>query len=295
METVIYYGETDGIALERLVRKGAFHMHIHHFHNQYEIFYLVQGERQFFFDNHPYHISSGSLILVDENVLHMTGSSKETDLGHDRIILYIDKDKMKQLDHLFPHLGLTNFFHQHYGVYQLTQHQQKEFLSLYELLTQELTQKEHGYKAMIDLSITQYFLRLIREKPALAPDQLSAHLDSNHYICEIANYITTHCSEIITLDLLSERFFISKYYLCRIFKKATGYRIGEYINLCRIRNAKRLLEESDLNIAAVAAQSGFDSATYFERVFKKYMSISPLRYRKTKNTVTYQNQSLNSE
>ena len=295
METVIYYGETEGIALERLVRKGAFNMHTRHFHNQYEIFYLVQGERQFFFDNRPYHISGGNLILVDENVLHMTGSSMEQDIGHDRIILYIGKDKMERLDHLFPHLGLTNFFHQHYGVYQLTEQQQQEFFSLYELLAQELKQKNHGYKAMIDLSITQYLLRLMRERPALAPDQLSVCRDANHHISEIADYITTHYSETLSLDLLSEHFFISKYYLCRIFKKVTGYSIGEYVNLCRIRSAKRLLEESDLSITAIAAKSGFDSTTYFERVFKKYMSISPLRYRKTQNTVTYQNQSLNSE
>ncbi len=47
MEAVIYYARTDGIELERMIRKGRFNMHLKHFHNQYEIFYLLEGERRF--------------------------------------------------------------------------------------------------------------------------------------------------------------------------------------------------------------------------------------------------------
>ena len=46
MEAVIYYARTDGIELERMIRKGHFNMHGKHGHNQYEIFYLLEGERR---------------------------------------------------------------------------------------------------------------------------------------------------------------------------------------------------------------------------------------------------------
>ena len=89
MEAVIYYARTDGIELERMIRKGRFNMHLKHFHNQYEIFYLLEGERRFFFDNRSYLVKSGSLILVDENSIHMTMAGSEQEFGHDRTRIVI--------------------------------------------------------------------------------------------------------------------------------------------------------------------------------------------------------------
>ena len=49
MEKVTFYGEIEGISLEQMVRYGKFDMRVKHFHNQYEIFYIIEGERLFFF------------------------------------------------------------------------------------------------------------------------------------------------------------------------------------------------------------------------------------------------------
>ena len=54
--------------------------------------------------------------------------------------------------------------------------------------------------------------------------------------------------------------------------------------------AKRLLEETDMSISEIAHELGYESLTYFERMFKSFMTISPLKYRKTLNTVTYTNE-----
>ena len=67
MEKVTFYGEIEGISLEQMVRYGKFDMRVKHFHNQYEIFYIIEGERLFFFNNREYVARSGDLILVDTN------------------------------------------------------------------------------------------------------------------------------------------------------------------------------------------------------------------------------------
>ena len=77
--------------------------------------------------------------------------------------------------------------------------------------------------------------------------------------------------------------------MSRTFKEITGYGISEYLNIHRIREAKRLLEETDLSVQQIARKLGYESITYFEKVFKTYMTMSPLKYRKTMNTVTYTN------
>jgi YesN/AraC family two-component response regulator len=61
------------------------------------------------------------------------------------------------------------------------------------------------------------------------------------------------------------------------------------MNIHRIRAAKRLLEETDMSVLQIAHKLGYESITYFEKVFKTYMTMSPLKYRKTLNTVTYTN------
>ena len=66
--------------------------------------------------------------------------------------------------------------------------------------------------------------------------------------------------------------------------------VTEYTNIHRIRKAKRLLEETDMSISQIAHELGYESLTYFERMFKSFMTISPLKYRKTLNTVTYTNE-----
>ena len=290
MEAVIYYARTEGIELERMIRKGHFNMHGKHFHNQYEIFYLLEGERRFFFDNRSYLVKGGSLILVDENSIHMTTANSEREIGHDRIILYVERDKMKEFDRLFPNLNLVKFFHQHYGVFPLNERQQREFIDLYIRLQDEFDSRKRNYRAMIETEIIQYFIRFMRENhtPAIEHTDVSApSKDQNIYA--VADYISEHFDETITLDLLADQFYISKFYLSRTFKEITGYGISEYLNIHRIREAKRLLEETDLSVQQIARKLGYESITYFEKVFKTYMTMSPLKYRKTMNTVTYTN------
>lgn len=290
MEAVIYYARTEGIELERMIRKGHFNMHGKHFHNQYEIFYLLEGERRFFFDNRSYLVKGGSLILVDENSIHMTTANSEQEIGHDRIILYVERDKMKEFDRLFPNLNLVKFFHQHYGVFPLNERQQREFIDLYIRLQDEFDSRKRNYRAMIETEIIQYFICFMRENhtPAIEDTDVSAPSKYQN-IYAVADYISEHFDETITLDLLADQFYISKYYLSRTFKEITGYGISEYLNIHRIREAKRLLEETDLSVQQIARKLGYESITYFEKVFKTYMTMSPLKYRKTMNTVTYTN------
>lgn len=290
MEAVIFYAETDGISLERMVRKGKFDMRVKHFHNQYEIFYLIEGERQFFFNNRSYLVKGGDLILVDENIIHMTKDHLIPEIGHDRIILYVDRGKMQELEKKFPHLNLVDFFHAHYGVFHLSAKQQSAFIDFYVRLMKEFEQKKRNYKAVIDMEIMLYFIEFMRENHVPArEDAMNAGNAKYQHVYDAADYISKHYTQSISLDTLASRFYISKYYLCRTFKEITDYSVNEYVNIHRIQHAKRLLEETDLSISEIAHQMGYESITYFEKVFKTYMTISPLKYRKTLNIITYTN------
>ena len=73
------------------------------------------------------------------------------------------------------------------------------------------------------------------------------------------------------------------------FEYFDEFGLNEYVNILRTKRAKQLLEETTLSVSEIAGTVGYESITYFEKVFKTYMSISPLKYRKTLNGITYKN------
>ena len=291
MDNLIYFSEMDGIALEHMQRIGKFDMSVKHFHNEYEIFYLIEGEREFFFDNRSYTVKAGSLILVNENDIHMTRAISDEDDGHNRVILYINKQKMKELDALFPNINLLKFFREQYGVFHLTEEQQNQFLDLYESLKIEFQDRDNHSTTVASMKILMYFIEFIRTNKAHKLIDVPSHISTKYKtIYAVSDYISEHYTEPLSLKSLADDFFLSKYYLCRTFKEVTGYGINEYIHIHRIKKAKQLLEESSLSISEISQKLGYESLTHFEKIFKTYMTISPLKYRKTLNIVTYTNE-----
>mgnify|MGYP000317364557 CR=1 FL=1 len=157
MEKITCYDKVDGISLEHMVRYGKFDMRVKHFHNEYEIFYILEGERLIFFNNRNFVAGKGDLILIDSNLIHMTKSVSDEDTGHNRIILYVTREKMQTIDKTYPALQLVRLFHQHSGVFHLTPQQQDNFMELYYLFRSECKQKKRAYKQAVELAVVSYF------------------------------------------------------------------------------------------------------------------------------------------
>lgn len=97
---------------------------------------------------------------------------------------------------------------------------------------------------------------------------------------QIREYITLHYAEKITLDSLSELFYISKYHMSRAYHQAYGTTIVSDITVKRISRAKSGLRFTSDSIERIAEESGFQESAYFIRVFKKTEGMTPLQYRK---------------
>lgn len=84
-----------------------------------------------------------------------------------------------------------------------------------------------------------------------------------------------------TLKSLAGKVHLSPFYFARIFKKHTGYSPMNYINICRIEKAKKLLlEGSNYTFESIASKVGLGDAYYFSSVFKKVHGISPSAYKR---------------
>lgn len=278
---VAFLASTDGLTVEHVVRVGQHNMKVKHFHPEYEIYYVLEGTRQFFFNNRYFTASRGDLVIIDSNMIHMT-RSEPTDQGHNRIILYLTPRMLEQIDQKYLNLNIRLFMHEHYGIYHLDRAQHDQFMDLYYTLKDELQSKRKYYVQAIELSVALYLLSLKRDLNHTHTIE-SRNTEQYKQVYLIADYLSENYAKAISLRELSERFHLSTYYICRQFKKVTGYNIKEYINSTRTMRAKALLETTDLSILSISEAVGYESVTHFERVFKSYMNMSPLKYRKWQN------------
>ncbi len=91
--------------------------------------------------------------------------------------------------------------------------------------------------------------------------------------------IERHYDQDLTLRGMAEQFHVNPVYLGRIFKEETGQAFTAYLNQVRIREAKRLLVETDKSVASISAAVGYLSQGYFTNLFKKSVGCFPREYR----------------
>jgi len=97
----------------------------------------------------------------------------------------------------------------------------------------------------------------------------------------VVEYISEHYCEKIYIDKLAEMINVSADYFTKMFNASIGKTPIEYINGLRVNEAMRLLSETEMSVAEIAEKIGFCNPNYFHKIFKQYMDVSPLAYRKS--------------
>ncbi len=102
----------------------------------------------------------------------------------------------------------------------------------------------------------------------------------NNNIKEITEYINCHYAENLSIEELSKKVMLSKYYFIRTFKEETGYTPHEYIVKTRINKAKIMLKSTDMSIKEIAFSCGFSTESSFSNCFRKNTNITAVEFRK---------------
>jgi AraC-like DNA-binding protein len=113
-----------------------------------------------------------------------------------------------------------------------------------------------------------------RHAIASSPDEPPA-------VSNAKEFVQSHAEETITLAMVVEHVHVSRFYFCKLFKKATGMTLTEYVSRVRVEKAKNLLTNPSLRVSEVVYVSGFGSIPRFNSVFKRYVGMPPTEYRAT--------------
>ena len=214
-----------------------------------ELTFLFSGEMTYYINDTKFVITSGDIIYLP------SGSIRQREIGdtlNDYLSINFHTDKPLEFDTIIRNCInnevklLLNYFETAYSS-PSTDTQAKLRLAL-ETLVMQITDNLY--------------------------DSYTSPLSA-----EIISFISSHYTKKITLNDISQATFYSAAYCENEFKKNTGRSIINYLIDVRINAAKKLLAESSMSCARIAAAVGFDDANYFSRIFKKRTGYSPLKYR----------------
>ena len=107
-------------------------------------------------------------------------------------------------------------------------------------------------------------------------------IDCGETLCaDIAGYINRNIPDTtLNVTTIASRFNIHQNHLSKVFKKQTGMNLHAYINSVRVKEAKRLLSQSNITLEEICKRTGFGSYRTFMRVFHQFTNMSPSEYKK---------------
>lgn len=236
-----------------------------HYHDFFELYYLESGERYHIIRDSMYEIHSGQFVIFAPYVMHHSYGAENVPFK--RILIYFRPSQLQSPE-------LLKAVEEGSGVYTADVKNRFSIHQLMELILQEEENDSPFKDEYMHSLLNQLLVTILRRVPK--PDQ---HVKQT-LVGQVIDYIHNNYYEDITLDLLSRRFYVSTYYLCREFKRCTNRTIIQYINVTRIMNAQRKIMETDKSITEIGNLTGFSNITHFNRVFRQYAGLSPSQYRK---------------
>lgn len=98
-------------------------------------------------------------------------------------------------------------------------------------------------------------------------------------VADIKEYIDKYYFQEITIATFTEKYFLSREYLMKLFKQQYGCGIHEYAQKVRMEQAKQLLSDPHLKILEISERLGYKDKNYFSKAFRNYYDMSPSEYR----------------
>jgi len=263
-------------------RKRQSSMPSRHYHNGYEIFYLVSGDICYFIGDKAYQAVSGALFIIGMNEIHKLVNAGGA--SFERVTLEFKKEFLEDLFFGGLPVDVMSGFSRGMPFIKLSVQEREAAERIFDQMIHEFAEKREGYEPCLKTLLFQLLLLIRRNANAASAEQPLVHSVHNKTF-EIVEYINRHYNQKLTIAEIARRFYVSPSYFCKTFRKSTGYTFTEYVNHVRIKEAKALLASGKDKVSAVAEQVGFESLTHFGRVFKEIAGLSPLKYRQQYSSI----------
>lgn len=230
-----------------------------HYHNNYEIYYLTEGDCRYFVATNTYKVTSGDIVLIPPGVIHNTTYENTK---RSRILLNLSesfipeplKDKIDRI-HYFKKNPATH----------------NKIKELFESIENEYYNQDDYSDYSIKCKIWELLILLMRNYKSDTEFK-----SKNTLVEKTVNYIQNNYASDISLAKTAEYCFVSKEHLSRTFKKETGFGFREFLNIYRLKKADTVLKSHpEFKIVDVALCCGFNDSNYFSKLYKQMYNSTP--------------------
>lgn len=262
-----------------LQHKRDFHLkdvELHH-HDFFEIYFLIDGDVTYLIDSKIVHVMPGDLLLISPGELHQVCIRPEM-AAYERYVLWVDPAVIQRLSSQVSDLSLgLDPSRPGYGnQLRLSPEDRARVQDLLEQLDRETNTPDYGTDLLRDALVTQ-LLVTVNRLAARQGSWMDEDSRTNRAVAQVISYVNLHYSEPLSLDMLAERVFVSKYHLSHEFNRQMGTSVYHYIQKKRLLIARQLLAQGG-KPNEVYTNCGFSDYTGFYRAFKSEYGISPREY-----------------
>lgn len=247
---------------------------IYHVHNSCELLFIEQGVAEYKINNEKYTVGPRSVLIIGSTDPHGRHFSATPCIRYGLTLLPPYLQSLPTIN------SLTNIYQTHSPevaskLYSLDEDVFQRLIQIIWQLHEETNENPDGngdltYALLLELTI--HLKRLLQ----LEKQDISGARQSMQ---ELKNYIDLHYAENLSLERLSEQFYLQPNTISKNFRKYFGKNINSYINAVRVSNAVRILEQREIRITDLAEEVGYSSINTFLRQFREKMNISPLQYK----------------
>lgn len=243
----------------------------YHYHDFDKLILILSGKVRYLIEGREYELLPFDFVLVNRNLIHkpMVDSSEEE---YDRIILYLNHDFLKMYE-LLDAFMKTRELGSH--VVRFSANISAEIFQLFSTIEEDIACEDSRYAGKLQTRLDVLRALISFNRACIEEDfGFKPEARYNRKVIEIIEYIMDNLGKDLSIDLLADHFYMSKYHMMRIFKNETGYSIHQYISEKRILKAKSLIM-AGMPATNACLDCGFRDYSTFSRAFKNQLGVLP--------------------
>ena len=255
-----------------------------HWHDEMEFIYIIDGCSEIYIDFKKFTVSTGDFIIIPNGSIHYMKGLDKIKVSYLAIVFNLSLIEGSTLDYsqnsfIAPIIENKLLFK---NIIASNDYGHEDIVNSFNKLIEGFKSKDYGYQLAIKSYLFNIFYTLLKEKYVYVNEKKdnSNNLVKVEKLKEVIKYIQSNYKNPISIKELADIAQYSEYHFLRFFKSETSKTCTQYINHYRIQKATLLLSNTTLSITEIAYEVGFGDVSYFIKTFKKYMSISPTKFRR---------------
>ncbi|WP_196604117.1 AraC family transcriptional regulator [Pectinatus haikarae] len=245
---------------------------MHQHDDRLEILFIKQGKNIYIINGQKYYASQGNVVIINSGVPH-----EEIAADNDGAVVYSCAVTNLHVDGLKANCLISDI--QFPIIKDLSEYQKQEIENMFLMMYGHIN-KNSIYSGEIAIHILKALMMNLLELLCRQKNTDVEQFAKCKYSNNICHYIISHFGEQISLEKIARIMNLNQYYIAHIFKKNVGSSIIEYLVRCRLGEAQSYLLQTNKTITDIAYIVGFNSGSYFQTIFKKYIGVTPKGYRK---------------